>query len=63
MQSKGADLLYVNDVSGGAVFGQELTSGMLIGMDVASRAFIKESKYVVAQEIVKEVAKRLEIHG
>jgi phosphopantothenoylcysteine decarboxylase/phosphopantothenate--cysteine ligase len=63
MQSKGADLLYVNDVSGGAVFGQELTSGMLIGMDFASRAFIEESKYVVAQEIVKEVAKRLEIHG
>ena len=63
MQSKGADLLYVNDVSGGAVFGQELTSGMLLGMDIASRAFINESKYVVAQEIVKEVAKRLEIHG
>jgi phosphopantothenoylcysteine decarboxylase/phosphopantothenate--cysteine ligase len=63
MQSKGADLLFVNDVSGGAVFGQELTSGMLLGMDIASRAFINESKYVVAQEIVKEVAKRLEIHG
>ena len=63
MQSKGADLLYVNDVSGGAVFGQELTSGMLLGMDIAARSFKNESKYVVAQEIVKEVAKRLEIHG
>ena len=63
MQSKGADLLYVNDVSGGAVFGKEQTSGMLLGMDIASRAFINESKYVVAQEIVKEVAKRLELHG
>jgi hypothetical protein len=36
---------------------------MLLGMDIASRAFINESKYVVAQEIVKEVAKRLELHG
>jgi phosphopantothenoylcysteine decarboxylase/phosphopantothenate--cysteine ligase len=63
MQSKGADLLYVNDVSGGAVFGQELTSGMLLGMDIASRSFVSESKYVVAQEIVKEIANRLERHG
>jgi phosphopantothenoylcysteine decarboxylase/phosphopantothenate--cysteine ligase len=63
MQSKGADLLYVNDVSGGAVFGQELTSGMLLGMDIATRSFKNESKYIVAEEIVKEVAKRLELHG
>lgn len=63
MQSKGADLLYVNDVSGGAVFGQELTSGMLLGMDIAARSFKNESKYVVAQEIVKEIANRLERHG
>ena len=63
MQGKGADLLFVNDVSGGAVFGQELTSGMLIGMDIATRSFTNVSKYVVAEEIVKEVAKRLELHG
>lgn len=63
MQSKGADLLYVNDVSGGAVFGQERTSGMLLGMDIAARSFKNESKYVVAQEIVKEIANRLERHG
>ena len=63
MQGKGADLLFVNDVSGGAVFGEEETSGLLLGMDIATRSFSNVSKYVVAEEIVKEVAKRLELHG
>jgi phosphopantothenoylcysteine decarboxylase/phosphopantothenate--cysteine ligase len=63
MQGKGADLLFVNDVSGGAVFGEEETSGLLLGMDIATRSFTNVSKYVVAEEIVKEVAKRLELHG
>ena len=63
MQGKGADLLFVNDVSGGAVFGQGETTGLLLGMDIATRSFSNVSKYVVAEEIVKEVAKRLELHG
>jgi phosphopantothenoylcysteine decarboxylase/phosphopantothenate--cysteine ligase len=63
LQAKGADLLFVNDVSGGAVFGQETTSGLLLGMDIATRSFTSVSKYEVAREIVQEVAKRLELHG
>ena len=63
MRAKGADLLYVNDVSGGAIFGKDETSGMLLGMDIAPRVFDGVSKYVLAQEIVHEVSKRLEVHG
>ena len=58
--SKGADLLYVNDVSGGAIFGQDLTSGTLIGLGVDSIDFNGVSKYEVAKSIVIQMAKKLE---
>ena len=64
MQAKGADFLYVNNVSGGAVFGSEETSGILLGLDIAPREFKNVTKFVVAQEILKEVGQRLElVHG
>jgi phosphopantothenoylcysteine decarboxylase/phosphopantothenate--cysteine ligase len=58
--SKGADLLYVNDVSGGAIFGQDLTSGTLIGLGVDSIDFNGVSKYEVAKSIIAQMAKKLE---
>ena len=64
MHAKGADFLYVNNVSGGAVFGSENTSGTLLGLDIAPREFNDVDKFVVAEEIVKEVGQRLErVHG
>jgi len=57
--SKGADLLYVNDVSGGAIFGQDQTSGTLIGLGVDSIYFNGVSKYEVAKSIVFHMAKKL----
>jgi len=64
MQAKGADFLYVNNVSGGAVFGSERTSGILLGLDIAPREFKNVTKFVVAEEILKEVGQRLErVHG
>lgn len=64
MQAKGADFLYVNNVSGGAIFGSEKTSGTLLGLDIAPREFNDVDKFVVAGEILKEVGQRLErIHG
>lgn len=64
MQAKGADFLYVNNVSGGAVFGSEKTSGILLGLDIAPREFNNVTKFVVAEEILKEVGQRLErVHG
>ena len=58
--SKGADLLYVNDVSGGAIFGQDQTSGTLIGLGVDSIDFNGVSKHEVAKSIVIHMAKKLE---
>ena len=63
LRAKNADFLYVNDVSGGAVFGEEVTSGLLLSMDAAPRIFQNVSKYDVAQEIVHSVSSRLESHG
>ena len=64
MRNKGADFLYVNNVSTGAIFGSEKTSGTLLGLDIAPRKFIDVDKYIVAKEIVKEVAHRLDrVHG
>ena len=63
LRAKNADFLYVNDVSGGAVFGQEITSGLLLSMDGAPKVFHNVSKHDVAQEIVHSVSSRLEFHG
>jgi phosphopantothenoylcysteine decarboxylase/phosphopantothenate--cysteine ligase len=64
LRAKGADYLYVNDVSGGAIFGSEQTSGTLIGLDISPIAFDNVDKFEVAEVIIKEVAHRLErVHG
>ena len=60
LQRKGADLLYVNNVSGGAVFGQDQTSGYLLSADKEPVAFVECDKFVVAKRIINEVALRLE---
>jgi len=57
--SKGADLLYVNDVSGGAIFGHDQTSGSLIGLGIDAIKFVGVSKYEVAKSIITHVADKL----
>jgi phosphopantothenoylcysteine decarboxylase/phosphopantothenate--cysteine ligase len=57
--SKGADLLYVNDVSGGAIFGHDQTSGSLIGLGIDAIKFDGVSKYEVAKSIITHVADKL----
>ena len=57
---KKADLLYVNDVSGGAIFGQDQTSGSLIGLGIDTVNFDGVSKHEVARSIVAHMAKKLE---
>lgn len=63
LKSKKADFIYVNDVSNGAIFGEERTSGFLIGMDSAPKSFDNVTKFDVAREIVSAIAERLERHG
>jgi phosphopantothenoylcysteine decarboxylase/phosphopantothenate--cysteine ligase len=60
LRAKGADYLYVNDVSRGAIFGSDQTSGTLIGLDIAPIEFNTVDKFEVAEVIIKEVANRLE---
>lgn len=63
LRAKNADFLYINDVSGGAVFGDEMSSGLLLSMDGAPRIFSNVSKYEVAQGIVEAISHRLGSHG
>jgi len=60
MQRKNADLLYVNDVSNGAIFGSENSSGYLLSADGGQEAFHQVDKHVVAKAIVRSIGKRLE---
>lgn len=63
LRAKNADFLYVNDVSGGAVFGEDDTSGLLLSMDGAPQQFEKVTKHLLAREIIQAVSTRLGIHG
>lgn len=63
LRAKNADFLYINDVSGGAVFGEEMSSGLLLSMDGAPRIFSNVSKYEVAQGIVEAISHKLGSHG
>ena len=63
LRAKNADFLYVNDVSGGAVFGDDRSSGLLLSMDGAPRVFENVSKFEVAQGIIQAISNRLGNHG
>ncbi|MFM8843945.1 MAG: phosphopantothenoylcysteine decarboxylase [Actinomycetota bacterium] len=63
LAAKRADFIYVNDVTGGKVFGEDETSGALLSMDGAPRFFDRASKQHVAQEIIRAVSTRMENHG
>ena len=60
LQRKKADLLYFNNVSNGAIFGSENTSGYLLSADGGQEAFHQVDKHVVAKAIVRSIGKRLE---
>ena len=57
--AKGADLLYFNDVSGGAIFGENLTSGVIL-VDPANPIEIsKISKYDLANKLLDQALDKL----
>ncbi len=55
---KGADLLVVNDVSGGAAFGSEHNTVVLLGADASVREVGPASKLAVAHAVWDDVALR-----
>lgn len=60
MRRKSADLLYVNDVSNGGIFGSDFTSGKLLHADGNIEEFSNRTKHEVGRAIVKSISKRLE---
>jgi len=52
LREKGLDAIYFNDVSGGAIFGEEETSGVLITSDGAEVPIAKGSKVTLANKIL-----------
>ncbi len=56
---KGCDLLVVNDVSGGAVFGSPDNEAVILGADGAAREVPRGSKTALAHVIWDEVSRRL----
>jgi phosphopantothenoylcysteine decarboxylase/phosphopantothenate--cysteine ligase len=52
LQEKGLDAIYFNDVSGGAIFGEEMTSGVLISAGGAQEALTNVSKVTLANKIL-----------
>jgi len=56
---KGCDLLVVNDVSGGAVFGSDENEAVVLGADGSATEVARGSKTALAHVIWDEVTKRL----
>lgn len=56
LHSKGVDYLYVTDVSGGRVFGEETTTGILLSKRGGSWNFHEAPKVEVARNIVDRLA-------
>ena len=61
MISKGADLIFLNDVSNGAIFGEDRTSGILIDSDGTSVEFNLQSKDTLADLLLDSALDKLGI--
>jgi phosphopantothenoylcysteine decarboxylase/phosphopantothenate--cysteine ligase len=60
---KGCDLLVVNDVSAGRVFGRADSEALLLGADGSTRSVPLGSKVVLAHVIWDEISARLLHHA
>jgi phosphopantothenoylcysteine decarboxylase/phosphopantothenate--cysteine ligase len=58
MRRKGADLIYLNNVSGGAIFGSSHTSGSLIDETGVIESFTEISKENLAHSLINHVIQR-----
>ncbi|CAB4558681.1 MAG: bifunctional phosphopantothenoylcysteine decarboxylase/phosphopantothenate--cysteine ligase CoaBC [Actinobacteria bacterium] len=56
---KGVDLLYVNDVSAGAVFGSDETSGFLLDKSGVIESFTAVSKRQMADRLLDAISERI----
>ena len=51
LQDKGLDFIYCNDVSGGAIFGADLTSGVILDMTGVRTSITAQSKLTLANKL------------
>ena len=64
LHAKGVDLLFVTDVSGGKVFGEEKTTGSLLSKRGENWDFELADKFLVGRKIIEELAREIEgAHG
>jgi phosphopantothenoylcysteine decarboxylase/phosphopantothenate--cysteine ligase len=59
MNSKGADMIYLNDVSDGAIFGSSETSGLLIDNNGEVVEVINKSKDTLADLLLDRALNKL----
>ena len=59
MVSKGADLIYLNDVSNGAIFGADETAGLLIDSNGETIEFKNQSKDTLADLLLDRALNKL----
>ena len=57
--SKGADLLYLNDVSEGAIFGQDVTQGWIVNFSGDVSKFETAGKDTLADELLNRALLKL----
>jgi phosphopantothenoylcysteine decarboxylase/phosphopantothenate--cysteine ligase len=59
LESKGLDVIYVNDVSGGAVFGQDITMGTILLRNEADIAVKEVSKDALSNTLLDQAIRQL----
>ena len=59
MESKGLDLIYVNDVSGGAIFGKDKTMGTILTRNGADIAVKETSKDALANLLLDQAIRQI----
>lgn len=59
MASKGADFIYLNDVSGGKIFNSEMTQGILLAIDGSQEDLSERSKDTLAHLLLDRAKNRL----
>jgi phosphopantothenoylcysteine decarboxylase/phosphopantothenate--cysteine ligase len=57
MERKGADVIYLNNVSGGAIFGEKATSGSIIDKSGLLENFADISKEKLAHALINHAIK------
>jgi len=59
LRNKGVDLLYINNISDGAIFSKDQTSGAIIASDGAVKWISNVSKLAMSDQLLDEIVERI----